>query len=64
MILKKRTFWKENDTTKKGHEETDLREKEAVVVAELVRKYKIPKRSKVVECKEDQERRIEEQDSV
>ena len=33
-----------------------------MVVPELVRKYKISKRSKVVERKENQDRRIEEQE--
>ena len=47
---------KDNDSTKKGHEEAKLKEKEAGDEPEV--KFR-PNKSKGVDCKEDQERRVE-----
>ena len=44
LKIKRDTLEKDNDSTEEGHKETDLKEKEAVVVIEPVLKYKIPKK--------------------
>ena len=44
LKIKRDTLEKDNDSTEEGHKETDLKEKEALVVIEPVLNYKIPKK--------------------
>ena len=60
MDVNREMLEKDNSFTKKGHGETNLKKKEAVVGEEPGLKYKITKKSKVVEDNEDQERKGEE----